>query len=326
MFSIWVGWYSADLARFLSPIIPVASVNQYQNLRGRMSSNAAPFLIYVSSLPSQSEARFEVELQAAQSQTLTSGLVWDQPHAEYDWSLVRGQIERADAFLLMLGDDYGPVTPTGISAQHRELVHAQSLNKPIFCLIHNSLNGAEPDMRLDEFRALVKRQEAHKVWHLRDELSVHSRTIISNWQRDRRGETAYQPPRYHAPAPIITPAKGQPPRNDIDLMVQANVYRGGNLAPQVVKLPMKTDRLWRSLLPLLRLGASEDRLRAHIEQLVTAEISQLLLDRHPGSHAVDGVRLERNQFRQLLSGWAGGGFVKDQKDGARVRWSLVSDV
>lgn len=302
-----------------------------------MTDSKRPLLIYVSSLPCDAEARFEVEKQVAQLGALTSGLVWNTAYGQYDWNLVRQQIQRADVFMLLLGQEYGPTTPTGISFQHREMVHALTLNKPVFSFIHDRMGDySTPELKLAELRQQVVSQTPHKVWHLRDELSVHAKTAVGHWLRrtDSASPSQTVDP-IKAPATLPTGAalssvpnlrvrrQLQPEREDIELVAQANVYRGGNLARHLVRLPMKTDRLWRSLMPLLRLGTSEDRLRSHIEQVLTAEVSTILLAEHPGSHAVDEVRLERNQFRQLLAGWAESGHVLSDKEGARIRWRLA---
>ena len=297
-------------------------------------------LIYISSLPSAAEARFETERQAAMKQALTCGLVWPNDSADYDWDLVRRHIEEADAFILLCGREYGPVTPTGLSLQHRELVHAQSLNKPVYVLIENAAaTGATPDqLKLEDFRRQLMAQVPHKVWHLGDELSVHVKATIQGWQRKGLGSlaaesAALQPGEVTLPEsfrlmpepPVVSPVKrvrGGPAREAITLTVQANVYRGGTLTRHLVKINSRTDRIWRDLEPLLRLGSSEVRLRSIVEQSVTSEASRLLLEEHKGSHAVDDVRIERNQFRQLLSRWARDGLVTDQRDGARTRWSL----
>ena len=304
-----------------------------------MSESNCPLLIYVSSLPCDAEARFDVDKQVAQLGALTTGLVWDSKYSEYDWALVRRQIQQADAFILLVGHEYGPMTPTGISFQHRELVYAQSLNKPVYGFIHDRVGDySTPELKLAELRQQVTGQIPHKIWHLGDELTVHAKTTVSNWLRQPRlgSNTSTPLTAVTAPALSVTASVKQlaapvstsrrqslPVREDIEIVAQANVYRGGNLARHVVRLPMKTDRLWRSLMPLLRLGTSEDRLRAHIEQVITAEVSTVLLAEHRGSHAVDGVRIERNQFRQLLKGWADSGHVSSTKEGARTRWALL---
>lgn len=299
-----------------------------------MSESNRPLLIYVSSLPCDVEARFGVDKQVAQLGALTTGLVWSAKHSEYDWNLVRRQIQQADTFILLLGHEYGPVTPTGISFQHRELVYAQSLNKPVYGFIHDRVGDySTPELKLAELRQQVTGQIPHKIWHLGDELTVHAKTAVNQWLR-QFSRTAPLPATglsvgfntsVKSAAVPVSGMRSQtyPTREDIELVAQANVYRGGNLARHVVRLPMKTDRLWRSLMPLLRLGTSEDRLRSHVEQVITSEVSSVLLAEHPGSHAIDGVRIERNQFRQLLKGWAESHHVTSSKEGARTRWALA---
>ncbi len=287
-------------------------------------------LVYVSSLPDDVAARFEVDRQVALAGAVGAGLVWDARYAQYDWELVKKQIAQADAFLLLLGENYGPTTPTGISFQHRELVYAQSLHKPVYYLMQTGMDGSgTSDVRLQELRQQVRSQVSGKIWHLLDELSVHVKTLLKNWERDvkalaRIADDSDRIRMAERSFPTKVAPLGTPPRKDIELIAQANVYRGGNLAHQLVKLPMKTDRIWRSVLPLLRLGASEDRLRTHMEQVLTAEVKARLLSDNPGSHAVDGVRIERNQFRRVLDGWSSEGYVEHVKQGARTIWSLPS--
>lgn len=293
-------------------------------------SQGPNLLIHVSSLATDAEARFEVDRQLALAGELSAGLVWDERYSVYDWDLVKRQITQADVFLLMLNDDYGAITSTGISHQHRELVYAQSLNKPVYHLTHIGMDGHDTsDIRIRELRQLVCNQIPGKVWHLKDELTVHVRTLIQKWDRDaqilRDSDKDRVDPKTETPRLIqtarITPNL-LPERKMIELETQANVYRGGNLANQSFKLPMKTDQIWRSVLPLLRVGTSEDRIRTHLEQIVAPEVKTKLLSAHPGSHAVDGVKIERDQFGMLLRDWAIGGFVVNMKQGARLIWSL----
>jgi len=302
-----------------------------------MSVTDKHLLVYISSLPESAEARFEAEKQAALRGALTTGLVWPDSQSEYDWALVRRQIEKADVFMFLLGRQYGPVTPTGISIQHRELVHAQALNKPVCAMIQNAAGtgGPQDQLKLEDLRKQLMGSVPFKVWHLGDELSVHLGSTLQTWQRKGVArwaaggapEAVIDNPilseRFRAPAPTFRPRKDEPIKHELVLMVQANVYRGGNLSRHVVKITMQSQRLWRDLQPLLRLGASEDRLRALVEHSVTDEASKRLLAEHPGSHAVDDVRIERNQFRQLLSRWSKEGFVTSQRDGAHVRWSIA---
>ena len=57
-----------------------------------------------------------------------------------------------------------------------------------------------------------------------------------------------------------------------------------------------------------------------------AQVSSVFVRGTNSTHTlflVDGVRIERNQFRQLLKGWADSGHVSSTKEGARTRWALL---
>ena len=78
--------------------------------------------------------RYEIQRVMARLGMFDIGLIYREDASPYNWDLIRGQIRCADLFLL-LGDDYGPMTPTGISYLHREYVHAKSVNKPTLAYI-----------------------------------------------------------------------------------------------------------------------------------------------------------------------------------------------
>lgn len=98
------------------------------------------YLVYLASNASGLDVeRYEVQRLMARHGMVNVGLACREDAGPYDWNLVRSQIESADLFILLLGDDYGPMAPTGISFLHREFVHAKSLNKPTLAFIKNSL-------------------------------------------------------------------------------------------------------------------------------------------------------------------------------------------
>lgn len=302
-----------------------------------MNKKDSHFLVYIASSASLASERFECERLCAAAGMLTNGMVWQHDIVEYDWALVRKQIEMADAFLFVLGNEYGQISQTGISYQHRELVHARSLQKPVVALIkntHDTLRQSEDARRLADFHAILMKEVPYRVWHLRDELSVHVNTTLQGWQRTATGTWVRQAKVSEVEVPaaikpalkisVSTPRKSlqSPGKETIGLLLQANVYRNGNLSLQRQVLEVREDQLWQGVLPLLRLGISEERLRAQVENSLTPKMSSLLLGQHQGAHAVDDVRVERTQFNGILTAWRDRGLVQSSADNGRTLWTL----
>src|SRR5690606_5213177 len=111
------------------------------------------------------------------------GLVCREDASPYNWDLVRELIDSCDLFILLLGEQYGPRLPTGISYLHREFIHAKSTNKPTLAFIKNcipSKNPTEEHGRLSSFHKVVMQQAPFKLWHLREELLSQVRITLSS--------------------------------------------------------------------------------------------------------------------------------------------------
>ena len=289
-------------------------------------------LVYLASTAGISLERGEVKRCLASQRFQDAGLVYDPEGAPYDWNLVRQQIELADGFVLLLGDSYGPMAPTGISYLHREYVHARSLNKPILAFVR-TLDGSdsEEQRRLAGFHDIVAQQSVFKKWHLRDELLSHVRSALPSFraQLGPGWQPAGSVPSGAATIPheqevVVKPAPKTRvnTRQSVSLHVVADVYQAGNCTREEQMVPVRLDQLLNSLRRLLQAGASEDRLRTHVEGLIAATVSERLLKRHTEAHAVDDVRLSRGQFQQILKLWQQQGAVTLSEQTGRPLWYL----
>lgn len=285
--------------------------------------------------------RYEVQRQLARHGMVNVGFACREDAGPYDWNLVRSQIESADLFILLLGDDYGPMAPTGISYLHREFVHAKSLNKPTLAFIKNTLpekNLTEDQRRLAGFHRIVAQQSPYKLWHLREELMSHVRASLSSsmlvlgpgWVPAGAGKVADMPiaaePAKETAEPLSARQRLARSRQVVNLQIAAKVYQGGNLSQEEVLLPVRLDQLLQGVMPLLKSGASEDRLRAQLEGVVAGTVKSQLLKRNTQAHAVDDIRISRGQFQQILRQWQSLGFVTVSGEGVRALWKALADV
>lgn len=257
------------------------------------------------------------------------GLVCRDDASPYNWDLIRELIESCDLFILLLGDHYGPRLPTGISYLHREFVHAVSTNKPTLAFIKNCLPSnqlTEEQSRLESMHRVVTQQSPFKLWHLREELMSQVRTALSSslltigdgWVRSDK-KLASRPVEEGrvAAQPLTARQRKAKSQQMLNLQVTANVYQDGNLSVEDVFLPTRLDKLLKVLQPRIKEGCSEDNLRRTLANAVTNTTKDQLLEKQPKAHAVDAVRISRDQFKQILNTWVELGSIQCKKEANR---------
>ena len=286
--------------------------------------------------------RYEIERQLARQGMYNIGFACREDGSGYDWSLSRQQIETADLFILLVGETYGPMAPTGISFLHREFVHARTAGKPILSFIqHMPDRDLSPEQsRLKGFSQLVTQQGQYKRWHLRDELISHVRISVASMRKSLAGgwtkaqTTEEKPETSNTKGAVVTPLRQSSAvdpiaarrrfekiRQVVNLQIAAKVYEGGNLSTEELLLPVRLDQIHRALHAILSSSVSEDRLRFHLENVVSATVKKQLLKRCPNAHAVDDVRISKGQFRGILETLRDMGMVVSTGEASRTFWT-----
>lgn len=297
------------------------------------------FLVYIASNHSGLESeRYEVARQLARMGILVCGFPCREDTSPYDWNLARAQIEDADLFLMILGDDYGPMAPTGISYLHREFVHAQSLSKPTLSFVKNSLTQepkTEEERRLAGFHGVVSKG-SYRLWHLREELIAHVKAAVigalnnrsGGWMKvDDNGSSAA------SSSASVTPEINRmssrqvmsKARQLVQLRMSAKVYEAGNNTLEELLVPQRSDALFMTIASVMKQPCSEDRLRSALEKAMEDDVKRRLSSLHPASHAVDDIKVDKNQFTQLLKAWQELGFLICEQRGARIAWQLTTE-
>ena len=299
------------------------------------------FLVYVASNHKGLESeRYEVTRQLARMGILSCGFPCREDTSPYDWNLTRSQIEDADLFIMILGDEYGPMAPTGISYLHREFVHAQSLSKPVLSFVKNTSpthNQTEDQRRLAGFHGLITKTN-YRLWHLREELIAHIKTGVVNGLSNKTGGWLKldSAPEYQAQSPIqIKTAEmkakidnkqwRQKTRQAVRLQFSAKVYEAGNNTLEEITVSQRWDIVFGCVGRLMKIPCSEERLRTALESLVEAEVKRRLLQKHLSAHAVDDVRINRIQFSTLLGQWLEHDLVQQHKIAGRDGWHLTEE-
>lgn len=292
------------------------------------------FLVYVASNHAGLDSeRYEVTRQLARMGILSCGFPCREDTSPYDWNLVRSQIEDADLFIMILGDEYGPMAPTGISYLHREFVHAQSLSKPVLSFVKNSLPSqgqTEDQRRLAGFHGVLTKTN-YRLWHLREELISHVKTAVVNALSNKAGgwlklDSVVEPePVSKSAEPKIKIDSKQwmlKTRQLIRLQLSAKVYEAGNNTLEEISVPMRWDAIFSCVASLMKSATSEEKLRAALETLTETEVKRRLLQQHPSAHAVDDIRINRIQFSQLMNQWREHDLIIAQKVSGRDGWKL----
>jgi hypothetical protein len=297
------------------------------------------FLVYVASNHNGLESeRYEVTRQLARMGILCCGFPCREDTSPYDWNLARSQIEDADLFIMILGDEYGPMAPTGISYLHRELVHAQSLSKPVLSFVKNSLPAqqqTEDQRRLAGFHGVVSKG-TYRLWHLREELITHVKTAVVNTLGNKSGgwlkldstdnDLAIEPPvESQAKSKVDNKQWMLKTRQMIRLQFSAKVYEAGNNTLEEISVALRWDAIFCAVGEVMKSASSEDRLRGVLEKLVDSEVKRRLLQQHPSSHAVDDIRINREQFKGLLKQWLEHDLIETKVRGTRSAWQLTGE-
>lgn len=299
------------------------------------------FLVYVASNHEGLEVeRYEVMRQLVRMGILCCGFPCREDSSPYDWNLTRSQIEDADLVIVVLGDQYGLMDPSGISYLHKEVVYAQSISKPVLSFIKNSpqtKQQTDDQRRLAGFQSFLSKG-SYRLWHLREELvslvKAGVASALSNkkggWQKlsslDGASSLPVSPTReVPTPSKLDNKQWGLQARQLIRLQFSGKVYEAGNNTLEEITLSQRWDALFLCVGETLKNPSSEDRLRQSLELLVKLEVKRRLLQHHPSAHAVDDIRLNKKQLQQLLEQWKEQGLVAGQVLAGRNTWQLTAE-
>lgn len=296
------------------------------------------FLVYVASNHKGLEIeRYEVMRQLVRMGILCCGFPCRDDASPYDWDLTRSQIEDADLFIMILGDEYGLMDPSGISYLHREFVYTQSISKPVLSFIKNtptSLQQTENQRRLSGFQSIATKG-SYRLWHLREELIAHVKAAVASALSNKAGGwqklgTSGVVPVKKAMAVVDNQNFDNrqwslQSRQLIRLQFSAKVYKGGNNTLEEISLSQRWDTLFLSVAEAMSGPSSEDRLRQSLEILVGSEVRRLLLQHNPSAHAVDDIRLNKQQLQKLLEQWEELDLINKKLLAGRTTWQLTKE-
>jgi hypothetical protein len=253
----------------------------------------------------------------------------------YDWPSTKQLIDDADYFVCLLGDNYGPLSNTGISYIHKEVVYAQSKHKPIVSFLKNSMSdvrlSTSERQHLDGFKNILIKS-MFKYWHLRVELITHVKNSLSylftskpqlGWQNIAPAASDTQ-----KAAPQKVPLKASArdflakSRQSIPLRCSAKVFVRGNFSVIEQQVPIKLDEIFLAMAPQLVHPTTEDRMRGALEDYLADHHKALFSEGVDHAHAVADIKVLISQFQLVKVQIRALGLIEEA--GAIGTWRLTS--
>lgn len=294
------------------------------------------YLVYVcSNYQGLEQERLELCKMIAKLGAIPVSVPYDPEGSPYDWMIVKQLIDDSDYFVCLLGDHYGPLSNTGISYVHKEVVYAQSKNKPMVSFLKNSMGNlklsAAERQHLEGFKRLLI-QSAYKYWHLQDELTTHVRNSIgylftskvqTGWHKKGEGvSSAGNKPAEKAVVKANAREFLAKSRQSVPLRFSAKVFVRGNFSIIERQIPVKLDDLFLAMAPQLVHPVGEDRMKNALEDYIADHHKALFSDGVDSAHAVADIKLLVSQFQQVKVQIRALGLIEEA--GAAGTWRLTS--
>ena len=262
----------------------------------------------------------------AANKCIATGFAFPNPTDPYLWKLAQRAIIDSDFIVILLGNQYGAMSKSGVGYVHQALAQAQVLKKPIFGLIYDGdqklgLN-AQDNLRLLQFQQQLSKYP-HNFWQNSEQLRDLVESMVENVMENNQlvgwvhGDKA-------APSDKrIAVLKKQMALLDIALKkereeklyargdfiqqdqgfsmpYQCNAFRDGSLIKidGLAKLTMRN--CFDVLAPSLAIGCSLTKIKSslcsHLQQTELADIQKKVKK----AHVITQMQIDEAQLEKLL--------------------------
>lgn len=258
-------------------------------------------------------------------------LTWDLiGHPESFMEYSRAQIDGCDYVLLILGDGYGHLSPSGVSFLHLSYIYATTKRKPIVALVKNQQSTIKFTRQRMDFDALIQSSRTPVVLYsdsqeaalmIQSSLSrISHREPRLGWQRVEKMDSTLSQNTGLLPKAVLT-VEPVVPVNDKDngivvspqsapmpqpveltqsivINYSAHAYQGGNLR----NLMATHSFSWGEILTLLKSieqpfssSAMRKQLNDSLKEVALIEASKTL----PNVHAVSRCQINTKDFQVI---------------------------
>ena len=294
------------------------------------------YLVYIcSNHDGLEQERLELCKEVAKLGAIPVSIPYVTQGSPYDWPSTKQLIDSADYFVCLLGDHYGPLSNTGISYIHKEVVYAQSKNIPIVSFLKNSMSDARISTTERQHLAIFKSiliKSTHKYWHLQVELITHVKNSVgylftskpqAGWNKvvDIKAAKVNSTP---DKVPLKASAREflAKARQTIALRCSAKVFVSGNFSVIEKQLPLKLDDIFLAVAPQLVHPITEDRMKSALEDYITDHHKSLFSNGVDRAHAVADIKMLISQFQLVKVQLRALGLIEEA--GAISTWRLTS--
>ncbi len=299
-------------------------------------STKTPFSLYICAWePDLAREVYEVSRQLIASGTVPLHIPYLPEYGEFDWQATRTLIDRADAYIIMTGEQYGTLSPTGESYLHREVSYILARNRPVASFMRNTAALAK---NLEEARRLVSMQNQlkqgyHKFWSGREELLIHVR---AGWTHLYRLLSAAAPSSTGLVGSSVngnSPASPQinvefNPNASLEIHCTAKVFSHGQMTPVEKRLKISWQKTLAAVGPLMLAPVREDKVRGALEDFIEENYRSTFLEAIKDAHAVGDVKVNRLEFQKLKAYLKSAGMVTNVAStagGLHNYWQLTSN-
>lgn len=241
-------------------------------------------------------------------------------------------IDSCDYVIVIIGDEYGELNPSGVSQLHLSYINAKTKNKPMLILIKSHDDTQDLSRQLIDLIRMIEQQKAGFIYYYdnKTNLSLLLENAFAEMLRHYKGLGWVRATPKEAQAPSYRSAEVQhhsnqnmlnkPSKVDQNSLIQnvhlnnsltlhyyAHAYSAGNLA----EVSLQADTTWREILKiLLKLPSqfsTQGLLRA-LNDLVSLNAMETVKQTMPNVHAVSRCQVTQADLmwiqEELISlGW-----------------------
>lgn len=298
-----------------------------------MSQNKQPVVYICADSQDSAETLYTVNRVVLQLGGVPVHLNYTPESGEYDWPLVSKTIDKADLFILLVGDSYGPISETSESYIHKEAVYAKSKQKNVVALLKNTeLKGMSPQdvQRLRSLHRLTM-SGVFKYWNHKEDLLLICRQVLRDLLKPQLGLSE---PKAAAPQPsdaesislheAITDALFDTQSHE--MRFTGKVFAHGNCQEVVLNIKLTWDVTFLNIGVLMTAPVTEEKMRSALEDFIEDQYRDDFMDQVQDSHALSSVRCNDIEFQRLKAFLKGAGVIENvakETSGIRNYWQLT---
>ena len=310
-------------------------------------------------------ARYELLVGVLNCGLTPVGIDLARCESDATWAEVQKAINEADYYVVLLGGEYGALSPIGLSHAHREFVYASTKNKPILALIHEQPHllpeglkeeTREGKVRFLDFRRLVETKATPCYWRQYQDLSMMLPEVLPRWMRRfsvvseditapmapnggeqellqeikrlrLRVQELEEERRSHSPH-VQVPIEWLAKGSDpVRLGFQCHVYVGGDCKLTSMATELTWNQVMASLGPHMSKPISEANMSQVLADVIAKDVLALVQQKEPNAHAVRNVALHAESLQRVKFQLRALGFIaeQDHATGKGSYWQITKE-